>query len=166
MNHVKKVLIILFVVSLTGCTTLAGQAVTHEQMDKTRELGMGNHSPIDTLVQLVKAINEGNLDAAISFYETQAIFVVQPGQVVTGTKAVREALAGFIAMKATITAETYKVIQTGDLALYTSKWNAKGTAADGTAMKLTGSSSDVLRRQADGRWLIAIDNPYGAAILN
>jgi ketosteroid isomerase-like protein len=28
-----------------------------------------------------------------------------------------------------------------------------------------GVSSDVLRRQHDGRWLIAVDNPWGATIL-
>jgi hypothetical protein len=28
-----------------------------------------------------------------------------------------------------------------------------------------GESSDILRRQSDGRWLIAIDNPWGAQVL-
>lgn len=28
-----------------------------------------------------------------------------------------------------------------------------------------GESSDILRRQADGRWLIALDNPWGAQVL-
>lgn len=127
---------------------------------------MGHRNPVDVVNQLIKAINEGNLDAAVACYEAQAIFVVQPGQVATGTKALRDALAGFITMKTTITAETYKIMQTGDLALYTAKWNATGTAPDGAPVKLNGTSSDVLRRQADGRWLIAIDNPFGAAILN
>jgi ketosteroid isomerase-like protein len=28
-----------------------------------------------------------------------------------------------------------------------------------------GDSSDLLRRQQDGRWLIAVDNPWGAQLL-
>jgi len=28
-----------------------------------------------------------------------------------------------------------------------------------------GESSDILRQQRDGRWLIALDNPWGAKIL-
>jgi ketosteroid isomerase-like protein len=69
-------------------------------------------------------------------------------------------------MKVTITTEMYKIIQTGDIVLYNSKWSAVGTAPDGAPLKMGGTSSVVLHRQVDGRWLIAIDNPFGAAILN
>lgn len=166
MKHLMRLLIISGIALLTGCTTLVGRELSPEQKNMPKEQGVNNHNPIDTLNQLVKAINGGDLDAAVACYEAQATLIVEPGQVATGTKALREALAGFIAMKTTIIPETYKIIQTGDLALYTSKWNATGTASNGTAVKMSGSSSDVLRRQADGRWRIAIDNPYGAAILN
>ena len=165
MKHLVKLLFISGIAFLTGCTSLAEREKSPEKINMAMKQGLSNHSPIDTLKQLITAINQGNLAAAVACYEAQAAFIVEPGQVVTGTKAVREALAGFIAMKTTITAESSKTIETGDLALYTSKWNATGIAADGSAVKLTGSSSDVLRRQPDGRWLIAIDNPYGAAIL-
>jgi len=30
---------------------------------------------------------------------------------------------------------------------------------------MSGESTDVLRRQEDGRWLIVLDNPWGAQIL-
>ena len=36
-----------------------------------------------------------------------------------------------------------------------------GTAADGSEVNLTGQTSDVVRRQADGTWLLVIDNPFG-----
>ena len=125
---------------------------------------MSTPNPVDTITQLIKAINQGNLEAAVACYETDAILIVQPGQVATGKKAIREAFAGFIAMKVTITTETHKTIQTDDIALFTSKWTATGTAPDGSPVKMGGTSA-VLRRQTDGRWLIAIDNPFGAAIL-
>lgn len=127
---------------------------------------MNTPNPVDTVKQLINAVNQGRLEAAVTCYETEATLVVQPGQVVTGTKALREVFAGFIAMKTTITTETHKIIQTGDVALFSSKWNATGTAPDGTPVKMGGTSSDVLRRQADGKWLIVIDNPFGAAILD
>lgn len=126
---------------------------------------MSTSNPVDTVSQLIKSVNQGNLEAAVACYETDAILIVQPGQMATGKKAIREAFAGFIAMKLTITTETHKIIQTGDIALFTSKWTATGTAPDGSPVKMGGMSSDVLRRQTDGRWLIAIDNPFGAAIL-
>ena len=166
MKHGTKLTIIASIAVLTGCATMEGRGVMQEKYAGAEEQGMSQRNPADVINQLVKAINEGNLDAAAACYDAQAVFVVEPGQVTTGTKALRDALAGFIAMKITITAETYKVVQTGDLALYIAKWNAVGTAPDGAPVKLCGTSSDVLRRQADGRWLIAIDNPFGVAILN
>jgi hypothetical protein len=39
------------------------------------------------------------------------------------------------------------------------------SALDRNTLYSTGVSSDVLRRQPDGRWLIAIDNPWGAQVL-
>ena len=127
---------------------------------------MNTPNPVDTVTQLIKAVNEGNLDAAVACYETDAILIVHPGQVATGAKAIREAFAEFIAMKTTITSQTHKIIPTGDIVLFISRWTANGTAPDGAAVKMGGTSSDVLRRQPDGRWLIAIDNPFGAAILD
>jgi ketosteroid isomerase-like protein len=32
-------------------------------------------------------------------------------------------------------------------------------------VRMDGVTSDVLRRQADGRWLFVIDNPWGAGVL-
>ena len=128
---------------------------------------MSTPDPVTTVSQLIKAVNQGNLEAALACYESDAILIVQPGQMATGKKAIREAFAGFIAMQLAITTETYKIIQTGDLALFTSKWSATGAAPNGGAVKkMDGTSSDVLRRQPDGQWLIAIDNPFGAAILD
>jgi uncharacterized protein (TIGR02246 family) len=127
---------------------------------------MDKHNPVDAVNQLVEAVNQGNLDAAVACYEAGATLIVQPGHVATGTQAIRDAFAGFIAMKTIITTEHYKIIQSGDVVLYSSTWHATGTAPDGSAVKMAGSSSDVLRRQTDGRWLIVIDNPFGASILN
>ena len=36
-----------------------------------------------------------------------------------------------------------------------------GTGADGSEVNLTGQTSDVVRRQPDGTWLLVIDNPFG-----
>ncbi len=95
---------------------------------------MNTPSPVDTVTQLIKTINQGNLDAAAACYEADATLIVQPGQVATGKKAIREAFAGFIAMKTAITTETRKIIQTSEIALSISKWSAIGTASDGTEL--------------------------------
>lgn len=126
---------------------------------------MKTSSPLDAVIDFVNAMNRGDLDTALSVYEPGTSLVVQPGTVVTGTSALREALAGFAALKPAITTEAYKIMEADGVALYCSRWTMRGTDPAGNPVQLGGRSSDVLRRQPDGNWLIALDNPFGAEIL-
>ena len=122
--------------------------------------------PIDTVAQLVQAINRGDLAAAVALYESNAVLVVRPGQVARGAAEIRAALAGFVALKATLRSEAQRVLEADSIALYLGRWSLRGTDPTGQAVALSGESTDVLRRQRDGRWLIALDNPWGAQILS
>jgi len=115
----------------------------------------------DTL--LVEAIGKGDLEAALALYEPTASFVLDSGQVVTGLGAIREVMQGFLALKPKFTIEV-KAVQSGDggLALLRGKWSLSGTGPDGKPMTLSGNSTEVVRRQADGTWRFVIDNPRGA----
>jgi uncharacterized protein (TIGR02246 family) len=110
-------------------------------------------------------MNRGDIDAAVSSYEPRAVLVPQPGRVAEGTTALRAALNGFLALKPTLTLEQIEVVAADDLALSIARWTLVGTGPDGEPMQMEGTTSDVLRRQADGRWLFVIDNPWGAGIL-
>jgi ketosteroid isomerase-like protein len=59
----------------------------------------------------------------------------------------------------------YQAILAGDIALSIATWTLKGTGPDGKPIQMEGTTTDVLRRQADGRWLFVIDNPWGQGIL-
>ena len=122
-------------------------------------------NPIDTVTQLVQAINRGDLAAAVALYESNAMLVVQPGQFARGAKEIRDALAGFVALKATLQSETERVLEADNIALYVGRWTLRGTDPVGQPVAMNGESTDVLRRQRDGRWLIVLDNPWGAQIL-
>ena len=37
----------------------------------------------------------------------------------------------------------------------------RGTGADGRSVDLSGTGTDVVRRDADGLWRYAVDNPFG-----
>lgn len=126
---------------------------------------MKTSSPLETVTQFVNAMNQGDLETALKMYEPGASLVVQPGTVVTGTSALREALVGFAALKPTITTEAYKIMEADDVALYCSRWTMHGTDFAGNSVQMGGRSSDVFRRQPDGNWLIALDNPFGTEIL-
>jgi uncharacterized protein (TIGR02246 family) len=115
------------------------------------------------LKSIVDGIDTGNLDALASLYEPEAAFATQPGTLSRGLPGVREALAGFIAMKGKLDLSVTRVLEVSDLALVTTVWSFTGTGPDGEAVKLAAQSADVLRRQADGSWRFVIDNPWGTA---
>ncbi|HEX2389660.1 MAG TPA: SgcJ/EcaC family oxidoreductase [Casimicrobiaceae bacterium] len=114
---------------------------------------------LDTL--FAKALNAGDLDALTSLYEPDASLMPAPGSVVVGKVAIRSALAGFLAAKPSMTLTARTLTQTGDLALVSAQWRLAMNGPDGNPSTMTGQSVEVLRRQPDGRWLFAIDFPFG-----
>lgn len=126
---------------------------------------MNQPKPADVVKNLIEAINQGNLDKAVSFYEHNAAFIVQPGSIARGRDGIRTALQGFISLKPSLKGEEYQVVEAGDIALYCSKWTLLGTLPDGKPVEMSGVSSDVLRKQTSGQWLVAVDNPWGTRIV-
>jgi uncharacterized protein (TIGR02246 family) len=122
---------------------------------------MPAHKPEELDVLFANAINAGDIEAALKLYEPGACLMPEPGELVSGTAAIRQALAGFLAMKPRLTLDAKKLAETGGIALTTAKWVLEGTGPDGKPMKIEGQSAEVARRQPDGTWLFAIDNPYG-----
>lgn len=122
---------------------------------------MSTTTPERVLAPIVDGINSGNLDALMPLYESQAAFATQPGSLAHGGLGVRDALAGFIAMKGTLDLEVTRVLEVDDLALVTGTWSFDGTGPDGEPVRLKANNADVLRRQADGTWRFVIDNPWG-----
>jgi uncharacterized protein (TIGR02246 family) len=122
-------------------------------------------TPRDTVNALVEAINIGDPAAAAALYEPDGLLVARPGQIVRGRAQVQAALAGFVALKATLRSEAQEVLELGDLALYLGRWSLSGIDPNGQPVELRGESTDILRRQSDGRWLVAVDNPWGAQLL-
>jgi len=74
---------------------------------------------------------------------------------------VREALAGFIAMKPAIRTSGRLVAQTGDLAMLANDWTLEATGQDGKAVSMSGSAVEIARRQPQGHWLFVMDMPFG-----
>ena len=120
---------------------------------------MPAHSPDELDQSFSEALNAGDLDALVALYEPQAVFVSEPGQTVTGTAAIREVLSAFVSMNPTITMEVQTLGQLDDLALTSARWKMAGTGPDGQPVEMSGHSTEVCRRQADGTWLFAIDDP-------
>src|SRR5262245_34255331 len=121
--------------------------------------------PVDTVNRLTDAINRGDVEAAVALYEPDGVLVVQPGVLARGTQELRAALGRFAALKPTLRAEVQRVVQADDVALYMGRWTLQGTDPAGQPVSMGGESTAIRGRQPDGRWLIALDNPWGGRIL-
>ena len=120
-------------------------------------------TPAQVITDFAAALQDGRVDDAVALYEPDAAFIPQPGaEPLHGLDQIRAALAGFAALRPTLTPDIRKVVQAGDIATVLNSWTLDGTAPDGSALRLSGTSADVMRRRPDGTWALLIDDPWGA----
>jgi uncharacterized protein (TIGR02246 family) len=122
---------------------------------------MPARTPEELLQRIAETFSAHDVEGAVELYEPNATLVAQPGQVVTGTEAIREVLSGLLGMRPRFDLKVSKAFQADDTALIFSDWTLSATDPDGNAVEMAGQGSDVARRQADGSWLMMIDNPWG-----
>jgi uncharacterized protein (TIGR02246 family) len=123
---------------------------------------MHEHNPADVYPALVKAFNAGDIDAIVSCYEPQACFVQKSGHVARGAAELREMFRATFSYKPDLKLDVRKIISAGDdLALAVVKWTSKTVSPSGEATVWAGTATDIVRRQADGAWKLAVDSPYG-----
>jgi uncharacterized protein (TIGR02246 family) len=107
-----------------------------------------------------EAFNRGDVEAIVALYEADALLARPSGDTVTGHDAIRAAFSGIVGALPQVAARTRRVLQNGDTALTFGEWTLRATNPDGSPRVVSGRSIEVLRRQADGTWLHAIDAPY------
>ncbi len=122
---------------------------------------MIDDDPVTLDREFERRLNARDLDGLMELYEPEAALMPMPGSVVVGAAAVRSALAGFIAANPAIRTRGRLVARTGDLALLANDWTLDVDGQDGKRTTMTGSAIEVARRQRDGRWLFAMDMPFG-----
>lgn len=127
---------------------------------------MAMTSPSETIEAFLEAFNSGDVEAILGYYGTDAVFVTEDGQVLQGAESMRQAFAGFMAMKPNLQIDKSRTISAGDVVVNVMKWTMKGTGPDGGAVVMEGNGFDVMRKEADGSWKMVIDNPWGTAILD
>ena len=119
--------------------------------------------PEELYPALTAAYNAGDLDAVVALYEPNATFVIKPGRVTATPAELRGALKFVVDLGARITVDPRSFIGQDDVVLVQGTFTLSGQRANSTPFERTSKFADVLRRQPDGRWLIAVDNPYGDA---
>lgn len=110
-------------------------------------------------------VRNGDLAGAVSCFDEEAVYVLANGSIAKGTAEIRASLEMLCGMKPNLQAKRSVAYIAGELAAWVDEWRLQATLPDGTALDMTGVSSDILKRQPDGTWVYLVDNPYGAAAL-
>jgi len=113
-----------------------------------------------------EALNSGNVDAIMAFYEPDARLVVMPGQEVVGHEAIRRAVEDFQEARLELRPRRVVFIPADGVALVMGAWAARTRGEPNSPALMEGTAVDILRRQANGRWLYAVDDPWGITVLD
>ena len=107
------------------------------------------HEPEDLTRLFVERANAGDAEGLALLYEVDAVMAYPPGQETVGRAAIRELWEEVLAHRPTFEPEEpLPTLRVGDLALTSTP------PRDGA-----GARAQVVRRQADGRWLRVLDQP-------
>jgi uncharacterized protein (TIGR02246 family) len=121
---------------------------------------MPARTPEETHALIEAAFNAGDLEAFVQVYEEDAQLIAPPtGERVSGREEIRASARPVFDLHPTAEIEVLQKLETDGLALTQARWRLLGTESDGTLVELAGRGTIVSRRQADGTWLIVLDNP-------
>ena len=122
---------------------------------------------LDSVVEdLDAAVNSKDLKAVLSYYEDDAVLVMEPGRIANGIAEIRGFFKVVFDMNITARQLSTHVLQTEDVALFTSKWCAEGTLPNGESFSNENVATSVFRKGENGQWRMIIDNSFGPAVLN
>ncbi len=110
----------------------------------TEEVAMTARAPEDLSPLFQEANRAGNVDAALSLYEPEAVFPNSEAELREGIGAIREEAAAFAAAKPDLTHRVKRVMKSGDVALMYSAWQVT------RPVDMSGRATAVVRQQRDG----------------
>lgn len=117
--------------------------------------------PKDTHRLFAEAASRGALDSLCSMYEPDAVIVEKDGTLSIATEAILAHLAQLLALEPRMHIDASWALEHGDIALLCSRWSAEVRTPDGRTATVHSRGSEIVRRQRDGTWQLAVDNPWG-----
>ncbi len=109
----------------------------------------------EQICQLFKQhMAEGDIEALLSIYDPEAVFLNRSGEVKQGRQGLREELAPLALARAVFDFSIKQIIQSGDTALMHSMWTVT------SPQTISAYAIEVARRQPDGSWCWLIGDPF------
>lgn len=122
-------------------------------------------SVLARIEHMTESFHQKNINAVMQNYEQGAIITFEPNKPVSDAAVLREMFKSAFTMNPQFDYSGHEVIVSGDTAVHIAPWTMTGKLQDGSSVSQSGLSVAVLRRQADGNWLIVIDNPHGQRLM-
>ena len=144
--------------------TLAAPKITIAE-EGTQTMNATELKVLAAVEAMTAAYRDKNIERVMQSYEEQTNVVFERGQPVEDIDQIQAMFEGSFAFNPAFEYSGHEVYVSGDLAIHIAPWTMTGKTPDGQEIGDTGLSVAVLRRQANGEWLIVIDNPYGARLL-
>lgn len=108
-----------------------------------------------------RAFNSRKLENLLSLYEPDAVLLVDgSGLSFTGYNAIGDELGRLLQTPGVMTSRNNFWVVRGEIALL----RADFALRDGDRTIISGSTAELIRKQADGSWLYVIDHAAGASI--
>ncbi|MBS1727605.1 MAG: SgcJ/EcaC family oxidoreductase [Armatimonadetes bacterium] len=117
------------------------------------------------ITTMTEAFHKGDIHGVMASYTKDAVVVFERQKPTAGYDAIKQKFEETFSIKPKFEYSGHEVFVAGDTALHIAPWVMHATLPDGTAIQDSGLSVASLRRQADGRWLMTIDDPYGSFLL-
>ena len=116
---------------------------------------MGVKSPSDMPATFGQLFNARDRDGLLGLYAEDGMLTIDGGASAHGKTAIAEMLAPMLDGPLQISTECGACHENGDTAVVRTDWTLTGLDGE---VAMTGSSAEVLRRQADGQWRFVIDD--------
>ena len=118
-------------------------------------------NPNEVLPQIVKLVYARAFDEAMQLYADDCVMIEKPNVVLKGKDAIRQSLQAMVDSGSVLSVQMQDAVIIGDIAYSISDWQITKNGAT----VAVGKGTDLLRKTQDGRWLMALDNPFGANAL-
>ncbi len=119
------------------------------------------HAPQEMNATFARAFNSRKLENLLSLYEPDAVLLVDAsGSSANGLDAIGAELARLLEAPGIMVSRNNFCVVHSDVALL----RADFALRDGDRLVASGSTAELVRRQADGTWLYVIDHAAGATV--
>ncbi len=134
--------------------------------DQGKTMNQEQKKVLNTIESMTGAFHSGDIEGIMSSYQESATVVFEPNNAVSQHTAIREAFQNILPVNPHFTYAGHEVFISGDTAMHISPWTMKATAPDGTVIEDSGLSVAILKQQANGEWLMVLDNPHADHLMN